>query len=711
MSPQRRPRVVVLGGGLAGLVTAWELSQGDWRSRLESITVYQRGWRLGGKGASSRGPHGRIEEHGLHVLLGYYDATFRVLREAYGELDRATRDPQCPIATWRDAVTPSGDVGLADQASGGWGAFVTRFSVDDRVPGEPGAEDAPLRPVDVALRCVRLLLDFQTALGSSAGQAPRPYLSASPTPQASGRDLASVVRLGGLGAVAGALEVLDRVTRLGGPGQGAALRPLTSVLTAWRDGVRASVLADASARRMWELVDLAVTNAVGLLADGLLTPTGLADEDAFAHIDHLDYREWLAGHGAAPQTLDSGIVRGMYDLVFAYEQGDRARPRFAAGLGLQLAARMLFDFKGAIFWRMQAGMGEVVFAPLYQALVQRGVQVELFHRLDRVALDADGSSVAALHLTRQAELAPGVVGYDPLVRVDGLPCWPDRPLTEQLAADPGLDLESWTWAGPGREVVLRAGEHFDQAVLAVSVGMVPRVAGELVAASPRWAQMVDAVATVPTQAAQLWFDASEAELGWDGPPGVTLSGFGDTFDTWASMTHLLPREGWGPDSAPRSLAYLCSALPPGSPDAADEASDEAGGPGERAGDGVRATLRAFLDEEVGALWPGAAGPDGFRWELLHDPAGAVGVRRLDAQYVRANVDPSDRYVQSLPGTGRSRLAPGDTGFANLAVAGDWTACGLDAGCAEAATRSGVLAARAVLAAAGVGGVGPTGARA
>ena len=74
-------RVVILGGGMAGLTTAWELSSGDWRKRLDSITVYQRGWRLGGKGASSRGPHGRIEEHGLHVLLGYYDATFRVLRD------------------------------------------------------------------------------------------------------------------------------------------------------------------------------------------------------------------------------------------------------------------------------------------------------------------------------------------------------------------------------------------------------------------------------------------------------------------------------------------------------------------------------------------------------------------------------------------------------------------------------------------------------
>jgi hypothetical protein len=216
--------------------------------------------------------------------------------------------------------------------------------------------------------------------------------------------------------------------------------------------------------------------------------------------------------------------------------------------------------------------------------------------------------------------------------------------------------------------------------------MVPHVAGEIVAASPRWAEMVDAVATVPTRAAQLWFDATEADLGWAGPSGVTLSGFGDTFDTWASMTHLLPRESWGPDGAPRSLAYLCSALPEPAPDAPGAATDE-----------VRATLQTFLDGEVGSLWPAVTGPDGFRWELLHDPSGASGVRRLDAQYVRANVDPSDRYVQSLPGTGRSRLAPGGTGITNLAVAGDWTACGLDAGCAEAATRSGVLAARAVLA--------------
>ena len=33
----------------------------------------------------------------------------------------------------------------------------------------------------------------------------------------------------------------------------------------------------------------------------------------------------------------------MYDLVFGYEDGDPARPRFSAGLGLQLATKMLLE--------------------------------------------------------------------------------------------------------------------------------------------------------------------------------------------------------------------------------------------------------------------------------------------------------------------------------------------------------------------------------
>jgi uncharacterized protein with NAD-binding domain and iron-sulfur cluster len=657
---------------MAGLSTAWELSSGDWRGRLGSICVYQRGWRLGGKGASSRGPHGRIEEHGLHVLLGYYDATFRLLREVYGELDRERTDPACPVRTWQAAVTPTGDVGLADRDGDSWTSFVTRFSGNDALPGEPGAEDRPLTPVDVAARGLRLLADFLR----SAAPAPTPgriFLSTSPSPGPAPSDLGTLLRGAGLTALAGMLEGLERTSRLaaGGLSDLPLAQGLAATLRASRDELRAALSADPAMRRTWQLVDLVVSCLQGMAADGLLAGRG------YDRIDHLDFREWLAGHGAAAETLDSPIVRGMYDLAFAYEGGDRARPRFAAGLGLSLAGRMLFDFKGSIFWRMQAGMGEIVFAPVYEALARRGVEFRFFHKLDRLRL-GPGRSVAAIDLTRQADLAPGRDHYEPLVRVGGVPCWPGRPLVGQLAADPGDALESHAWPGEGTGTeTLVAGEDFEVAVLAVSVGMLPHVAADLVAADPAWRSMVDRVATVATRSAQLWLDASEAELGWRGPPGVTLSGFGDTFDTWASMSHLLPREGWPSPGGPRSLAYLCGAMPDGEDD-------------------VRWTLQQFLEDEVGALWPGSRGADGFRWNLLWDDEGRCGPERLRAQYLRADLDPSDRYVQSLPGSGRHRLAPGRTGFDNLAVAGDWTACGLDAGCVEAATRSGVLAARAIL---------------
>ncbi len=68
---------------------------------------------------------------------------------------------------------------------------------------------------------------------------------------------------------------------------------------------------------------------------------------------------------------------------------------------------------------------------------------------------------------------------------------------------------------------------------------------------------------------------------------------------------------------------------------------------------------------------------------------------LTASSGRANVDPSDRYVQSLPATGAHRLRADESGFANLFLAGDWINCGLNAGCIEAAVMAGTEAANAV----------------
>jgi len=51
-----KQKIAVLGGGAASLSAVFQLtSVPGWQQRYE-ITVYQLGWRLGGKGATGRDP-------------------------------------------------------------------------------------------------------------------------------------------------------------------------------------------------------------------------------------------------------------------------------------------------------------------------------------------------------------------------------------------------------------------------------------------------------------------------------------------------------------------------------------------------------------------------------------------------------------------------------------------------------------------------------
>jgi hypothetical protein len=377
-------------------------------------------------------------------------------------------------------------------------------------------------------------------------------------------------------------------------------------------------------------------------------------------------------------TVDSGLVRGMYDLVFGYRDGDHARPAFEAGTGLQLAARFFFDYKGSLLWKMGAGMGDVVFAPLYQSLDRAGVDFWFFHRLRRLRLDDTGRRIAAVELGRQARPRRGAAHYRPLTAVNGLPCFPARPLEAQLDGPVrSRDLETQPGPATGacdeaEEVVtLRHGRDFDRIVLAVSLGMLPHVAAELVEADPRWAAMVANVSTIGTRSLQVWTAIDEAEMGWP-HRGATSAGYAPPFDTYASMSHLLDAEGGGP-GGPAAVSYFCSVLP--------EADAEPATAARRLAD----TARGFLEHGTRHIWPRMR-PDGseFRW------------REVLATYARTNIDPSDRYVQSLPGSGVHRIAADASGFDNLAIAGDWTDSGLNAGCIEAAVISGLQAANTVL---------------
>jgi uncharacterized protein with NAD-binding domain and iron-sulfur cluster len=97
---ERKTKVAVLGGGCGAMAAAFELTATEELRQKYEITVYQQGWRLGGKGASGRNSRygQRIEEHGLHMWMGFYENAFSVIRRCFEEWQKA---PNNPFKTWR----------------------------------------------------------------------------------------------------------------------------------------------------------------------------------------------------------------------------------------------------------------------------------------------------------------------------------------------------------------------------------------------------------------------------------------------------------------------------------------------------------------------------------------------------------------------------------------------------------------------------------
>ena len=671
-------KVAILGGGMAGLSAAWRLSEPGWRDRFDSITVYQRGWRLGGKGASSRGPHGRIEEHGLHIWLGYYENAFGILRECYTEIDRATTDPTAPIKTWDQALIPGDNLGLADRFGGDWLMWLGTFSRNDGLPGEPDATGREMTVLEFTRRAVRLVLDFAESQRGTSPSVLELSTSAHPTPVSGWVD--AVQRA----AMAALLALTD---------PSAAKPTFNGVIDNAVDAVREALDYERRPdhRRSWQLLSMMVAVIRGILADNLVT-----DPRGFRTIDDEDYGAWLLRHGAHPDVLNFALVRGLYDLVFAYEDADPQRPSFGAGQAVFLTALALFQYKGAIFWKMTAGMGDIVIAPMYQALRKRGVEFEFFHRLDALHLDDQHLAIDSIRMGRQVRLAEGLVTYEPLTTVRGLPVFPSVPLADQLAdgqipTDGWHSLEThWSDRADVETRVLRRGVDFDHVVLAVSIGMLPIVAGEMIDDRVEWREMTTRVRTVATQAFQIWLRPDEPALGWH-EPAVTISAYLRPFETWASMPQTLWSEDWPDHDRPGTVAYFCGTL-----NAAWPTAESGAGYLHRYQQQVREQATSFIDRNLSPFFPNAFTDKGFDWHLLGGVNGERGRAALDTQHVSVNVDPSDRYVQSIPGTERYRLRPDESGYDNLVLAGDWTDCAMNAGCIEAAVMSGLQAANALL---------------
>ena len=721
MMEGKKTKVAVLGGGVGAMAAAWELTSTPERRAKYDVTVHQLGWRLGGKGASGRNADAsqRIEEHGLHIWMGFYENAFRVMRACYEELGRP---PGVPLATWQDAFKQQSYVVLLNKLSGdnlpddGWFPWTFNFPTNTGVPGDPTTLPTPWMLFRLGVEWLWSLWstseEVETFHARTAGDAARVDAN---IPDWIAEALAEIDRIEsfaplrhpviGAGVPAADTPAVPSGSALGklishvrnvvrsmpeDPAQHSAsshhilawlIRKLMDV--AWLL-LQDFVPTEQWAYKLWVAVNLAGSMAVGFLSDGILF-------HGWSSIDDLDWRAWLRRSGANDVTLGSGPVQAIYDLAFAFVNGEPDKGNFAAGTCMSGLLRMVLTYEGSIFWEMQAGMGDTVFTPFYEVLKRRGVKFQFFHRVAALYLSPDNRRVASIEMVQQVQLRSG--DYAPLVEVKGLPSWPSAPRYEQIVDGEelrasGVDLESPyspPWKG-ARPLLLNVGDDFDVVVLGISLGAIPYIAPELIRADRRFASMVTNVGTVQTLAFQLWLNKDLQELGWQTPPGITerpvSTAYVEPVDTWADMTHLLPREAWtGPD-LPKNIAYFCGPLSQLGP---TPPFTDHGFPARQKAR-VQSMARKYLENDVGRLWPLAtkAGGHGFRWDYVV------------SQYYRANIDPSERYVLSVAGSTKYRLPSGQSGFANLVLAGDWVRTSLNAGCVEAAVEGGLYAAEAVL---------------
>lgn len=683
-APATRQKIAIVGGGMGALTAAYWLTDPSLGGRYD-VTVYTMGWRLGGKGASGRNQNrnGRIEEHGLHIWFGTYHNAIALMRSCYAELGRP---PDAPLATFDDAFKPQRRLVLLEEIEG------------ECHPWTIDSPDLPLIDDLTVLGLLRKLIGWLS--GHVAGIPGFEQLRVADFAKtAHPKEAAAIAAMAGPGGVTnqtaqhlmdftkGQIQFLEPGTEDASRQAGVLSGAMRLVARMLFPLLEPELPKDDAARRLWILAYLGITFARGMLDDQLY-------EKGFDAVENIEMRDWLAKHTSFDQPGDSPLadklaffsacLQAFYDASFSYVDGDATKPNAAASVALRCILRIAFDYVGPIILEMQAGMGDTVFTPLYLVLKQRNVRFAFFHRLTNLQLDAGRKSIAGMTFSRQVQI-PDATAYKPLITVNDLLCWPSAPLFWQITdgaalSASGANIEHWNsgWTDTGGAFSLARGLDFDHVVLGISYDILPDVTHEL-GTNPRWKAMIGGLDSADTQAAQLWFAADRAQLGMDATPEI----FGGYFEPWSSLvdfSHLLPREAWPAGNAPRYLNYTCGPL-------AKQAT-----PGD---DAVYVRLRDFLNTRAAPLWPNAVDEAGFKYDLLYADPALSGEDRLKAQYWRANTDPTERYVIAKANTASVRLQPGQTGFDNLSIAGEWADSGVNISSIEATVITGMRVSRAL----------------
>ena len=693
-----KKKVAILGGGCGSMTAAYYLSNTHHLREHLEVTVYQMGWRLGGKGASGRNLniYDRIEEHGLHVWGGFYYNAFHMIQEAYGALNRPA---DCPLRTWKDAFEKYPRVAWQEYVDDQWLTWPITTPTTSEEPGQ----GSPIPSIHSYLQMLigwikTAILDWpndgfkaQLTLPTNAT-----HVHLLPAQEAAARAGVTEHLDGSPYSILRAAHALAQ--RLETQGEAAlagdheALQVMLSSFNNWLVH-EVSLLGklETLARRTFIVINLGLALATGMIAQ-------LVPLLGWMSIDKYDFAQFLGMYGAVNMSLTSAPLRGYYDYFFAYKNGDPNTPLMSAGMGAYHLLRLVFEYKGALFYKMASGMGDCAFGPLYEICRKNGVQFRFFHRVEQLIPSSDGTSIRAVRIGKQVDTIDDRE-YEPLIFPKKVPSWPSEPLYDQIPPAQVAALKArkanledpWTDWDNVATFDLEAGKDYDAIVLGLSIGAFPLVCKEMIAVNPTWAKMVANIQSIQTQALQLWWKPTVTELGWNGG-NVTGTANGQPLESWSDMSQVVPLENWPPAADAKTVIYFCGPqLNPAEMPPAGKHPEY----GEQQTQLAWENVLAWAQQYVGILYPNAVDATTLKWDLLVDPSNQSGVDRFYAQYARSNYTPTERYVVDLPGTNRYRLEADTSGYTNLALAGDWLYTGLG-GAVEAAVIAGMQAARALV---------------
>lgn len=681
------PCIHILGGGIASLAAAERLTRdNDWWKKYR-IVIYQQGWRLGGKAASSRDAQGRILDHGFHALMDFYTRAFDLLERCYQQLPDLGYTPPFPSveAAFKSVdhirfrkASPESPAPVANAAkvvadpSSGFMTFrlqdmsvsgiVTNTHVDftkldgaglqalqadhqrrqedhAREGREAGAHRAHVQKLKDTERGLdadghELLRVLKPELKNSK-ELPRDHWMTDPEwnfpdPVDFEPPFSDII----VKAVKGVVNGVRRV---------AGKEPLDPVREA--------------------LVELAGAIFLGLANHTIQELIGLRVPD-YTRLDQYDFRHFLKEFGGV-DVAHNPMVEGSYNITFSSAGQLGAGVAIAGALGLAKATKALYHIP-------LRGLGEVMITPLYRLLCSRGVRFEFFTAVE--ALEGNGG-VQRLKVRRQAQL---LTQYEPLVAAPGGPAltaWPAvpnfrHPLThaEQLHRGAELAAKPWTFESAAgwqswddcRAEIIELKEE-DTVVLGISAGAARVIVQPLgcTELDTSFGTLTRGNALVRTFSSQFWHPApiDEAAPG----KGVVVGACAAPYETFVDMSHQREQE---PDRS-GALTYLCgSAASLSTPAPATPAQ-------------VQQQAEAWYSQNLPALWPGAP----------------------SASYAHHHFSdhPSDLYVRCPVGTTSARLGATVRSVQNLYLAGDWTKTSLNCGCMESAIESGQTAATAIIA--------------